>query len=136
MRLVKKKAEQLTARIKHAEVLPGSWKAGVPKGPVAHGNDALLFAVAGLGHQVYGLVVQTLWTKPRRQIGDSWFLAEFLFAKEFREDMEAHVEFTVVKMTNEGSEKADTLPDEAEGATGVIDIVSGGVEPNTSDVIH
>lgn len=49
--------------------------------------------------------------------------------------MEAHVELIVVKMTNEGSERADTLL-QAEGATGVNDTVSGGVEPNTGDVIH
>lgn len=49
--------------------------------------------------------------------------------------MEAHVEFIMVKMINEGSEKADT-PLEAEGASGVLDIVSRGVEPNTGDVIH
>lgn len=49
--------------------------------------------------------------------------------------MEAHVEFIVVKMTNEGSEKADT-PLEAGGASGVFNIVSNGVEPNTGDVTH
>lgn len=58
--LVNEEAERRTARIEHAEILPGSWKAGVPEGLVAHSNDALLFAVAGLGHQVHSLVVQTL----------------------------------------------------------------------------
>lgn len=58
--LVNEEAERCTTRIEHAEVLPGSWKAGVPEGPVAHGNDALLFAVAGLRHQVHGFVVETL----------------------------------------------------------------------------
>lgn len=49
-----------TTRIDHTEVLPGSWKAWVPKGLVADGNSTLLFAVTGLGDQVYGLMVQTL----------------------------------------------------------------------------
>lgn len=48
-----------TAGVEHAEVLPGSWNAGVPKGLVADSNSALLFAVAGLGHHMYRLVVQT-----------------------------------------------------------------------------
>lgn len=48
--------------------------------------------------------------------------------------MEAHVGSTTVKRTNEGSERADAVPLEAGGATGVIDV--GGAEPNTGDVIH
>lgn len=51
---------RLTARIDHTQVLPGSGKAGVLKGLVAHGNNTLLFAVAGFGHKVYGLMVQAL----------------------------------------------------------------------------
>lgn len=50
----------LTTRIEHTQVLPGSGKAGVLKGLVAHGNNTLLFAVAGFGHKVHGLVVQAL----------------------------------------------------------------------------
>lgn len=49
-----------TAGIGHAEVLPGSWKAGVSEGLVANGNSTSLFAVAGLGHDMDGLVIQTL----------------------------------------------------------------------------
>lgn len=56
-----------TTRIDHTEVLPGSWKAGVPKGLVGHSNNALLFAVAGLGHQVYSLVVQALLREKQRE---------------------------------------------------------------------
>lgn len=50
----------LTTRIVHTQVLPGSGKAGVLKALVAHGNNTLLFAVAGFGHNVYGLMVQAL----------------------------------------------------------------------------
>lgn len=50
----------LTTRIGHTQVLPGSGKAGVLKGLVAHGNHTLLFAVAGFGHKVDGLIVQAL----------------------------------------------------------------------------
>lgn len=49
-----------TARISHTQVLPGSRSAGVPEGPVAHGNDTHVFAVAGFGHEALGSVVQTL----------------------------------------------------------------------------
>ena len=59
--------ESRTTRIDHAEVLPGSWKAGVPKGLVADSNGALLFAVAGLGHEVHSLVVQTLCGEQQRE---------------------------------------------------------------------
>lgn len=58
-----------TTGIDHAEVLPGSWKAGVPKSLVANGNNTLLFAIAGFGHQVHGLVVQTVCAKQQRDRG-------------------------------------------------------------------
>lgn len=44
------KDKTLTTRIEDTEVLPGSWKAGVPEGLVADSNNTLLFAVARLGY--------------------------------------------------------------------------------------
>lgn len=62
-----RKKKTPTTRIDHTEVLPGSWKAGIPKGLVADSNSTSLFAIAGLGHQLYSLVVQTLCGKQKRE---------------------------------------------------------------------
>lgn len=63
---MRKQEGSYTTRIDHTEVLPGSWKAGVPQGLVADGNSTLVFSVAGLGHPVHGLVIQTLCGEQQR----------------------------------------------------------------------